>query len=261
MLMNSSSDGRYFYVVSNNRERGAVLHKLDPENQGASVWRHDFEERTWGAASLANGLLVVPNNAVLYVMNADTGAVLKRFDTGGTVAGGAATIAAGKILVKSGMVYSDLTVKLNDQLICYGLPDGVEAAGTGAAGGPGPAPVVANFGAIYRDVIVAGGCNAGQCHSGPAAGGLSLRSRDVSYENLVGIRAMGRGGGPTGALDCADSGLLRVAPGDPDVSLLVHKLEHTQRCGGPMPTSSTRLSAAHLQSVREWIAAGAPNDG
>jgi hypothetical protein len=44
---------------------------------------------------------------------------------------------------------------------------------------------------------------------------------------------------------------------DPDASLLVQKLEHTQACGAPMPSADQKLPAAQLEQVRTWIAQGA----
>ena len=73
--------------------------------------------------AIANGLLVVPNDEDLYVLNAMTGDQLAKFTTGGTIAAGAAAIADGKIVVPSGLQYSlDSTCKNNNLIICYGLP-------------------------------------------------------------------------------------------------------------------------------------------
>jgi predicted deacylase len=150
---------------------------------------------------------------------------------------------------------------LNDQIICYALPDdasAVTAITAGAAGASAPTQS-ATFASVYTDVIAKNACSVGQCHSSVAAGSLDLTTRELAYQNLVGVRAMGSqtAGAASG---CAGSGLMRVAPRDPDHSLLVTKLEHTQTCGSPMPNAATRLSEAQLHSVRAWISAGAPND-
>jgi outer membrane protein assembly factor BamB len=124
VLISGAYDGQYFYVVSNDVadvSGGAVLHALDPKQNGASAWTYNFDRITWGAPSLANGLIVAPNDTKLYVMDAKNGHVLASFDTGGTIAGGAAAIAQGKIVVKSGLLYT-ADVKYNNQVICYGLP-------------------------------------------------------------------------------------------------------------------------------------------
>lgn len=57
-------------------------------------------------------------------------------------------------------------------------------------------------------------------------------------------------------------GLLRVKPGDPEKSLLYHKLHfdaahHGRSYGAPMPTTKS-LSVGQIEFVRRWISAGAP---
>ena len=76
------------------------------------------------ARCVANGLLVVPVDTELIILDAATGDELKRFDTGGTIAAGAAAIADGKIVVKSGLEYPlslYATVTTNNEIHCYGL--------------------------------------------------------------------------------------------------------------------------------------------
>jgi hypothetical protein len=52
-----------------------------------------------------------------------------------------------------------------------------------------------------------------------------------------------------------------VAPGDPDASFLVEKLESMQPSGGqPMPYRPQRLTAEEQALVRAWVAQGAPNN-
>jgi hypothetical protein len=207
----------------------------------------------------------------LYVLDAETGEELKKFDTGGTIAGGAPAIVRGRIVVKSGLAYSDPATKGNDEIICYALPAPADANTGGAGGASGMAghaavggaaatpPSSASFSALYSSLIVAQGCSSGQCHSTFAAGALDMSSKDVAYKNLVGVKAMGMD--PAGTTkNCSESGLVRVAPRDPAASLLVSKLEHTQSCGGPMPNAGTTLPADTLSAVRAWIMNGAPND-
>jgi polyvinyl alcohol dehydrogenase (cytochrome) len=150
MLNNGAFDGKYFYVVSNQpggtptpdggvpdgggpdgggpdggkpAQVKALLHVLDPKNKGKDVWKPvELPKFTWGAPSLANGLLVVPNDDDLYVFEAATGKQLIMFNTGGTIAAGAAVIVDGRIIVSSGLQYIfDTNVKNNNQVICYGL--------------------------------------------------------------------------------------------------------------------------------------------
>jgi hypothetical protein len=74
--------------------------------------------------------------------------------------------------------------------------------------------------------------------------GLRVKQSD----RLPCVRALART--PGGTSGCAGSGLQRVVAGDPDASLFVAKLEHTQTCGEPMPNAGTQLPADKLQSVR-----------
>jgi polyvinyl alcohol dehydrogenase (cytochrome) len=259
VFINGAFDGRGFYVVSNDSNHGAVLHRLDAKG-GNTTWKHAFTETTWGASSLANGVLFVPNNATLYVMNAETGALLTQFDTGGTIAGGSAAIAQGRVVVKSGLLWGDLAAsKANDQIICYGLPAAANSSGAAGAGGSASTPSRVSFTAIHREVVAGAGCTSGLCHSAAAAGGLDMSTKDAAYRNLVSVRALGTSAAG-GGQNCADSGLMRVAPRDPAGSLLVQKLEHTQSCGAPMPGATVKLPAAQLEQVRAWITSGAAND-
>ncbi|HET6332906.1 MAG TPA: PQQ-binding-like beta-propeller repeat protein, partial [Polyangiales bacterium] len=123
ILMNGAFDGKYFYAVSNQPPGMGVLHVMDPTKMGADVWpAKTLSKLTWGAPSLANGVLIVPSDDVLLILNAATGEQLAMFNTGGTIAAGAAAIVDGNVVVKSGLEYAlDPTVKPNNQIICYGL--------------------------------------------------------------------------------------------------------------------------------------------
>lgn len=108
--------------------------------------------------------------------------------------------------------------------------------------------------AVYTEVVMRKGCNAGaQCHIG-AAGQLTMADPDSAYDALVGVDAMGLA--PPGMAACAESGLKRVVANDPDNSLLVKKLENTQPCGSSMPPG-VMLPAEKLAQVRMWITMGA----
>jgi hypothetical protein len=122
VLNNGAFDGQHFYVISNDPTgRQSMLHKLDP-NDGKDVWPMiTYPKMTWGMPSLANGLLVVPVDNELVIINAATGAELKRFDTGGSIAAGAAAIVDGKIVVQSGLEYPLGTPMPNNEIRCYGL--------------------------------------------------------------------------------------------------------------------------------------------
>ena len=56
------------------------------------------------------------------------------------------------------------------------------------------------------------------------------------------------------------SSILRVAPGDPDNSYLIQKLEGSASVGAQMPLSAPALPQADIDVVRQWISDGAIDD-
>jgi outer membrane protein assembly factor BamB len=124
VLNNGAFDGTYFYVVSNDpTASSAVLHALDPAQNGADAWPPlTVQKITWGMPSVANGVLFVPMDDDLLILNAHTGERLHMFNTGGSIAAGPAAIAGGKVVVKSGLSYPLGSAKNNNQVHCYGLP-------------------------------------------------------------------------------------------------------------------------------------------
>ncbi len=85
---------------------------------------------------------------------------------------------------------------------------------------------------------------------------LDLGSAAVAYAALVGMASAGQ--------DCASSGTTRVVAGNPDDSLLIHKVDGSTTagdpvCGDPMPTG-TALSSQHIAAIRQWIQDGALNN-
>jgi hypothetical protein len=134
-----------------------------------------------------------------------------------------------------------------------GGPDGGGIDGGGIDGGgpdggginlhcSGAAPTLAN------DVqpIVGSGCGASEfCH------GISYSSAAQTRNFLVGQQTS----------QCTDH-RLRVAPGDPAHSYLVHKLTDSDLCqGAPMPKGIDGpwqpLDADKLQTIYDWICSGA----
>lgn len=86
------------------------------------------------------------------------------------------------------------------------------------------------------------------CHTGggsslPAS--MNLSSESATRASLVGVASV------------EVPSLQRVAPGDPDNSYLIHKLEGTQTSGARMPLGGPFLDQATIDSVRAWIQAGA----
>jgi len=89
------------------------------------------------------------------------------------------------------------------------------------------------------------------CHNAVGApfNGLNLTSA-VSYGNLVGVASRGR------------PALLRVAPGAPEASYLVHKLDGRPGIAGERMPRGTGpfLTAGQITIIRRWIELGARND-
>ncbi len=128
---------------------------------------------------------------------------------------------------------------------------------------PGASPAgTVTFTEVFDTVIMGTGCNAGPlCHGG-AVGMLKMADRDSSYEALVGVAAMGGNLADDTNPSCADTGTLRVSPGDPDNSLLVQKIDPpggAVPCGAVMPPTGG-LAPEHIELVRSWITSGAAND-
>jgi hypothetical protein len=114
---------------------------------------------------------------------------------------------------------------------------------------------------VHEQVLTAG-CASPACHgnsSGPSK--LGFADKMDAYTGLVGMKAMGmRAPGSMGPdMGCAGMAIDRVKAGDPDNSLLVQKLEKTQKCGDQMPPGSM-LKPEQIKLVRDWVKAGAMND-
>jgi hypothetical protein len=128
-----------------------------------------------------------------------------------------------------------------------------EGEGEGAVG-EGEGEGAATWTATYA-LVVAHGCDG--CHSSPTlAGNLDMGSQSTAYAQLVGVVS----DGPF----CGQSPHTRVVAGDADHSLLYEKLAGTQDCGfsmpyheGPGPPGPGPFTAGELQTVHDWIAAGA----
>ena len=89
------------------------------------------------------------------------------------------------------------------------------------------------------------------CHTGSnAPRGLRLDSEENSYAFLVNHAADEK------------PELMRVNPGNPDASYIVQKLEGASGIvGSRMPLGGPYLSQTQINSVRDWIANGAPRTG
>lgn len=122
----------------------------------------------------------------------------------------------------------------------------------------GPTPnLEPTFSTIQRDVFEApdssGRPACTNCHTDaggrvPSAG-LNLRS-GASYANLVGVASRER------------PGVARVAPGDPENSYLIHKIEGRPGIVGMrMPFASANfLTQGQILVIKRWIELGAQNN-
>ena len=94
-------------------------------------------------------------------------------------------------------------------------------------------------------------CTSTSCHGDAAAGGLSLEAGHA-YENLVGAPATNPA--------ARAAGVLRVAPGHPERSFLLAKLEGRlgPSEGQLMPRGGQPLSQRKIDLVRQWIESAGP---
>jgi len=90
---------------------------------------------------------------------------------------------------------------------------------------------------------VCSGCHTGSGNNLPAI--MALTSAQQTHQNLVGVFSMG------------EPEFLRVEPGNADNSLLIKKIEGTHSVGSRMPFRGAKLSAETIQSIRNWVDAGA----
>jgi hypothetical protein len=128
---------------------------------------------------------------------------------------------------------------------CAGNGDGLDQNGQPLSAGGAGGPVTADFQSIQDNVFTP---ICAKCHIGASAPeGLQLDAGH-SYNLLVGVPSS------------EQPNLLRVKPGDPDDSYMVHKIENAQGIsGGQMPLGETPLPQATIDAIRQWITNGAPN--
>lgn len=105
--------------------------------------------------------------------------------------------------------------------------------------------------AFGKDILPLLQQNCVSCHiTGEELGGLGL-APSLAYKQLVNTNSL-------------QSDLLRVKPGAPDDSYLLHKLAGTHLdqggTGTRMPQGFPPLSDAQVELISRWIAAGAPNN-
>jgi hypothetical protein len=129
---------------------------------------------------------------------------------------------------------------------CAGNGKGLDQNGQPLSSGGAPTgAVTADFQSI-QDNVFTPICS--KCHIGASAPeGLQLDAAH-SYNLLVGVPS------------AEQPNLLRVKPGDPDDSYMVHKIEGLPGIdGGQMPLGETPLPQSTIDAIRQWITNGAPN--
>ncbi len=119
---------------------------------------------------------------------------------------------------------------------------GRPTTGDASSGNTPPTTGSASFESI-QDSVFTPICTV--CHAGGSAPlGLKLDAANA-YAMLVGVSSV------------QVPGIARVAPGDPDNSYLIQKLEGTAASGGQMPLGGPPLSADNIELIRRWIIDGA----
>lgn len=124
-----------------------------------------------------------------------------------------------------------------------GSGEGLDANGRPIGeGADASGPLLPNFASIQSHVFtpICSVCHAG----GSAPQGLRLDSANA-YAMTVGV-------------DSAEvSSLKRIAPGDPDNSYLIQKIEGHAAIGARMPYGGPYLDATTIALIRQWVADGA----
>jgi len=119
----------------------------------------------------------------------------------------------------------------------------------------GPTPdLEPTFSSIQQNICSAGDSSGRpactNCHNaiGSRFNGLDLTAA-VSYNNLVNVPSRFK------------AGAIRVIPGDPENSYLIHKLEGRSTIAGVrMPLNGPYLQPGQILVIRRWIEIGAPNN-
>ena len=126
------------------------------------------------------------------------------------------------------------------------MPESPASVGSGA-----PSPT---FERIQAQVFNLS-CSSDSCHSHVGRAGDLILEQGYSWGSLVSQK-------PSNSVAVMD-GLMRVMPGNPDMSFVMDKISANLQAGegAPMPYNSAPLTAGTVDIIRAWIAAGAPQDG
>jgi hypothetical protein len=222
---------------------GSITAVFDRELDAASVTPGSFVlERSGGDGSFGDG------NEVAIAL--DPSVPLANPETAVADLGSVASVADTyriRLIGTGGAPILDLDANALD-----GEFDGTFPSGDGTAGGDFEATfsVVALEPTLQsiQDNIFTPTCSNSGCHAGPTSGvlpsGMDLTSAAASFDSLVGVASI------------QQPGLDRVAPGDPDASYLIHKLEGTGS-EERMPFGGPYFEQGTIDTIRQWVTDGA----
>ena len=117
----------------------------------------------------------------------------------------------------------------------------------GCGDGESGEPIPAMLSAIQAQIFTPNCASFSSCHGGGSPQqGMSLLAPAAGA--VIGVASTEV---PT---------LMRVAPGEPDASYLLHKLERAMPAVGERMPPGQPLASNKIQAIRMWIAAGAHDD-
>jgi hypothetical protein len=99
-----------------------------------------------------------------------------------------------------------------------------------------------------QPMLSGNGCANGMCH-GPPLPILGLDLADRTWVALVGVDAA----------QCQEP-RMRVEPGRPEQSYLIHKLTGERVCAGKSMPPSVPIDSPQVRMISDWICAGAIDD-
>lgn len=219
---------------------------------GKLLWTAPTRAGCYGAATIANDLVLTSDEAGrVYAFSRETGAEVWHYDAPSGI--NAPLVIAGDELFVSTGIGTGMVIAL--KLSAAGSPSGAAGSTAPPTAGTGATPDgEPTFSAVYKDIIQAGCLGGTSCHAGTLAGALEMSMQAEAYAALVSVKAMGTSGG---SANCSSTNLMRVAPNDPDNSLLMQKVEQAMPvCGTRMPPGGM-LRPEQISQLRKWIAAGA----
>lgn len=232
------ADDLYVLIASGSHPDGEIRGQLVRETAPAIPEAPSVELTAPEADSTVSGMVTVAASA-----DSDQDIVEVRFYANdeliGTADASPFTIEWDTTGISDGDV--SLTAQAEDALGNVGLSPALNVTVDNGTGG-GSAMTLAEIQADVFTPICA------LCHTGGGSElpfSMDLTTEQASFDSLVSV--------PSEQV----TELLRVNPGNPDDSYLIHKLEGTQAVGDRMPQGGPFLDNATIQRIRGWIEDGA----